>query len=258
MKHRALFGLTVLLQVAYLGVVAGYHGLRVQGGTKVLLETAPVDPLSIFRGRYVTLNYKISTLPTALLTDMDAANLKAGETVYVLLAKREGFWEAASIHARCPQTRTCLRGTVRDRAGDSLSLQYGIESFFLSEASADQIEEHRRNQWRTRREQPTEALEQLSTEDRRIKEARIPEWWLKTLKGELPQWVMEGLVTPEHSQRITAKYEDAFAHIREAEQAARTRQTASAPPSPLTIEVSVTSDGTGYPVRLFWEGREYR
>ena len=183
MKKPLLFGLIILGQLAYLGASIGYHQVQIHVGTRVLLKTAPVDPFSVFRGRYVDLRYDISQIPTALLGDADPKHLKQGDSVYVVLAQKDAFWEPMSAQTHRPSSGTFLRGRLQtDAFGNELWLLYGLESFFLSEASADSLEDQLRQVART--------------EDR------------------------------QHP--------------------------------PLHVEVAVAPDGTGYPVTLLWQGREYR
>lgn len=182
MTKRLLFGVVVASQLAYLGAAIGYHQARIHTGTKILLKTAPVDPLSIFRGRYLALSYDISRIPAGAPHDVEVSDLKTDDTVYVVLVKGHMFWEPVSVHTHKPSKGTFLRGRLRYRSGDELWIVYGIESFFLSETSADDIERN----------------------------------------------------------------------IREASRTAGRRDV------PLTVEVAVASDGTGYPVTLLWQGRAYR
>ena len=183
MKKPLLFGLIILGQLAYLGVGIGYHQAQIRAGTRILLKTAPVDPFSMFRGRYVALSYDISRIPTTLFRDADPKQLKQGDAVYVVLAQKGDFWEPVSVHTQRPSSGTFLRGRLQTNVfGSDLWLLYGLESFFLSEASADYIEDNLR-------------------------------------------------------------------------QVARTQGRQS---SPLHVEVAVAPDGTGYPVKLLWQGREYR
>jgi uncharacterized membrane-anchored protein len=183
MKKPLLFSLIILGQLAYLGTSIGYHQVQIRAGTRILLKTAPVDPFSMFRGRYVALRYDISRIPITLIKDADPKKLKPSDTVYVALAQKDAFWEPVSAHIQRPSNGTFLRGRLRSSVyGDELQLLYGLESFFLSEASADEIEGNLRQVART-----------------------------------------QGRQHP-----------------------------------PLHVEVAVARDGTGYPIKLLWQGREYR
>lgn len=184
MKKSLWFSLIVAGQLAYLGSTVAYHSVRVHTGTSVLLKTVPVDPWSVFRGRYVALNYDMSRLPTNLLKDADPSTLHTDDTVYVVLAKKETFWEPVSVHTHRPRNGIFLRGRLRShsRGIDELSIDYGMESFFLSEPSADELGK------------------------------KIRAFSMTSGRRDLP----------------------------------------------LTIEVSVSRDGTGYPVTLLWESQAYR
>ncbi|PIQ83795.1 MAG: hypothetical protein COV75_05560 [Candidatus Omnitrophica bacterium CG11_big_fil_rev_8_21_14_0_20_63_9] len=182
MNKPLLFGLILLGQLGYLGGTVGYHQARVNSGTRILLKTAPVDPFSMFRGRYVALSYEISRIPSSLLKDGDATQLKPGERVYVVLAQQGEFWEPVSVHVQRPAQGVFLLGRVRFSHEAHIQLLYGLESFFLSESSADYLDNTARRAIRRGQEQQ------------------------ETLR----------------------------------------------------VEVAVARDGTGYPRKLFWQGREYR
>jgi len=181
-RKKVSFGFVVALQLAYLGSTIFYHQARIHSGIRVLLKTEPVDPVSIFRGRYLQLNYSISRLLTSLVPEKRLSDFKTGNVVYVQLEKWDPFWEVVSVEQKRPSQGTFLRGRVQYRSGHELWILYGIEAFFLSEASASEIEKHIRSV--------------------------SPSVW-----KEAP---------------------------------------------PLTVEVAVAKDGTGYPVKLFWKGKEYR
>lgn len=182
MNKALIFGLIIAGQLGYLGSSVGYHQARVHSGTRILLKTVPVDPFSVFRGRYVALSYEISRIPSSLLKDGDAAQLKPGDRVYVVLAQRGEFWEPVSAQQQRPSEGVFLLGRVRYTHDNHVQLLYGLESFFLSESSADYLDDNARGRWR---------------------------------RGGEPQ-------------------------------------------ETLRVEVAVARDGTGYPRKLFWQGREYR
>lgn len=148
-KHRiGLLVLVVVLQTAALvGMVAIKHRTLVTG-TPVLLETMPVDPRSLFRGDYVTLNYAIGSL------DYDEVggdrDFERHDRIYVLLHEGETYWEPVSIHREMPAREPgtiAIGGEVQysgiwvdgqRRAG--INVRYGIESYFVPEGKGREIE----------------------------------------------------------------------------------------------------------------------
>lgn len=137
MSHRLKIVLAVAFQLLILAAIAGARQWTLATGTEVMLETVPVDPRDLFRGDYVTLNYRISTLNRQQLGSSD--EFVPGQTVYVGLEKREKYWEAVSLGRR-PPTGTFLRGTVVSRAETSMRVSYGIESYFVPEGTGRRIE----------------------------------------------------------------------------------------------------------------------
>ncbi len=129
-------------------------------GRTMVLQTAPVDPYSLFRGYYVTLGYDISTasnlenLPGAAVIKKQAAPsdgsniapslFNAARTVYVVLeAPAESGtpprpWKPVAVVDRYPTdlkaNQVVLRGThYRGR------ITYGLENYFIPEDERDQI-----------------------------------------------------------------------------------------------------------------------
>lgn len=123
-------------------------------GTPVVLDTAPVDPRSLFSGDYVMLRYGVSRLR------LDGPDSVGGERefrrhdpVYVLLRRGEPYWRAVSVHATMPAAspeQVVLRGEVirigTDRSARRpvearyLDVRYGIESYFVPEGEGRAIE----------------------------------------------------------------------------------------------------------------------
>lgn len=122
------------------------RALLLGSDTTVMLRTAPVDPTSLFRGKYDTLTYDITTLAT---TDLNEANLAKGDKVYVTLKQDGTFWAADGLSVTKPNPdggRPVIRGTVKwigarnGGASRSLRIDYGIESYFVPESQAGMLE----------------------------------------------------------------------------------------------------------------------
>jgi uncharacterized membrane-anchored protein len=130
----ALAGLQVLLP---LGIV-GWNELALATGTEVRLATVPVDPVDLFRGRYVTLRYEISR--ATLHEPVDT-----GETVYVPLRRVGETWIASGPATTSrPDSDTFIRGRARhgnDRPTE-IEVEYGIETYYADEDEAQELERH--------------------------------------------------------------------------------------------------------------------
>jgi uncharacterized membrane-anchored protein len=246
----------VLLQVLFIFCLISFHLSKINSGTRVLLETEPVDPLSVFRGRYIQLNYKISSLPSELLEK--GQTIKRDDIVYVALEKKEKYWQPAAIYKTKPKGENLifLRGKVSYTMRDKINLNYGIESFFLSETSADIIEQGSANRfnWREEEKRRQERINKLTDEDKIIYKSGANEWWIKTLNAQSAIWVKENIVNQEQAQKIREKYAQAWARIN----AALKDESEASRRQPLDVEVAVTKEGRGYPARIFWQGKEYR
>lgn len=134
MSKSTKFYLLILLQVLFLLTMVGTKIFTLKTGTKILLEVVPVDPRDIFRGEYARLNYKISTVS---LPEMQ--KIKENQIIYVTLRQAEIYWEAVSVSKEKPvlnMNEIFIAGKKRRGRG----IEYGIESYFVPEGKAIEIE----------------------------------------------------------------------------------------------------------------------
>lgn len=112
MNRRLIFYICILAQIGFLCVMIRSNARILSTGTRVLLETAPVDPHDLFRGEYAQLRYGISSVDVP-----SEYAMKQGDSVYVTLALKGKFWgvESASVEkpAGTPEGEVVIRGTVR-------------------------------------------------------------------------------------------------------------------------------------------------
>lgn len=97
---RGLVAIALLCGLV-LALVESRAGI-LRSGTEIRLATAPVDPRDLFRGDYVILNYRISTLEPAAL-DGDKA-FERNQTVFVRVAPgADGLAEAKGVYLARPE-----------------------------------------------------------------------------------------------------------------------------------------------------------
>ncbi|CAN7462576.1 GDYXXLXY domain-containing protein [Bosea sp. LjRoot237] len=149
-------GLAAILLLCGLTLVLVESRARIlRSGTEVRLATAPVDPRDLFRGDYVILNYKISTLDTSKL-DGDKT-FERNQPVFVSVAPgADGLAEAKGVYlARPAAGETVLEGKVvstgacvTNANGDpdcnagrrAIRVAYGLESYFVPQGTGRAIE----------------------------------------------------------------------------------------------------------------------
>jgi uncharacterized membrane-anchored protein len=265
MKKKYLILAIILLQLLFLSSMIWFHNEKLRNAARILLKTVPYDPVSIFRGNYAALRYEISSLPVTLLKDASFKDLKNGDELFVLLREKRGLWEAEAIYAKQPKNRggIYLRGRLKyyywgysNTAPKHLDFEYGIESFFLNEARAKEVDRLnlRGIDWQERDKERKKRLSGLDEETRRIFNAGIAtEWWMNKLNTESDVWVKEGLISAAAKDSICNKYAKAVEKTKAIEE-----ELSSTNQKPLFVEVAVDRNGYGYPVRLFVEGKEYR
>ncbi|MDA1128222.1 MAG: GDYXXLXY domain-containing protein [Chloroflexi bacterium] len=120
----------IILLVAFIAVKEN----TLRTGTSVVLQTVPVDPLSLLQGEYVNLRYEISEIPGDL-----HPVVRPGEQFYVqLLEDSDGVWRGIQYGQQKPgPDRVFMRGTVGERS----QLEFGINTYFIPEGTGRIIEQ---------------------------------------------------------------------------------------------------------------------
>jgi uncharacterized membrane-anchored protein len=162
---------TVAAGVICLGILGGMivvHAWPLWTGQTVLLRVAPVDPLDRFRGEYVQLTTPASNLlvgpievqgDRAIRVTVDEpwwaslpadprsrANALNRRVIYVQLEARgdRGEWLPVSISDAPIAGRPNLRGRVRSAVDDNgstrLSVDYGLDRYFVQVGKGKSIE----------------------------------------------------------------------------------------------------------------------
>jgi uncharacterized membrane-anchored protein len=127
-SRRVAFWMLVALQAVVPPALIGWNELALATGETVTLRTAPVDPIDLFRGRYVTLRYDISSLRRPL-------GAEPGDTVYVPLHHVGDHWTGELPRRRRPREHPFIRGTIT-----SSGITYGIETYYADEDEARSLE----------------------------------------------------------------------------------------------------------------------
>ena len=124
----------VCVQLAVPLGMAGLAEADLAFGREIRLKAEPVDPLDVFRGNYVILRYEISTLPVL-------AEVRRGEKVCARLDEAGGEWRASYADPGRPSgTVICGRARSDAAPGDSVGIEYGIETYYANAERAREIE----------------------------------------------------------------------------------------------------------------------
>ena len=132
---KIAFWATVAGQIILLLAFIAVKETTLRTGTSVLLQTVPVDPLSLLQGEYVGLDYEIANISDEI------PNSRQGDTIYIqLLEDAEGVWRGIAYTLNKPDAdRVFIKGTVT-RAG---RLEFGINTYFIPEGTGHIIERSR-------------------------------------------------------------------------------------------------------------------
>ena len=119
---RLIIALAVLILIA--GSFILYLSFPLLTGTTIILKTQPVDPLDLFRGQYLTINYEISRVNLS-------EGFKEGDAVYVSLKEgSDKIWHADKILSSKPESGVFIKGAAK-QSWRGLAVEYGIEQYFF-------------------------------------------------------------------------------------------------------------------------------
>jgi uncharacterized membrane-anchored protein len=138
-----------LVQCGVLGWMIQSRASILSHGTEIVLKTEPVDPRDLLRGDYVTLGYEVSQIPAKEITAPAGGWYTEGSYVYVVLKKGgDGVWARSRASAEpisdLKGDELLLRGRARftfePQSEQTVSVDYGIERFYVPEGEGRAIE----------------------------------------------------------------------------------------------------------------------
>jgi len=136
-RRRKLALLAVVcVQLAVPLGMAGLAEADLAFGDEIRLRAQPVDPLDVFRGNYVVLTYDISRLQVVY-------EVRRGQRLCADLFQSEpGVYGARYAYDQPPTEGSSICGRARSdaRGGESVGIEYGIETYFASAERASEIE----------------------------------------------------------------------------------------------------------------------
>ncbi len=139
MSFKLKFWSVVGFQLFLLFAMMGYKQVTLVTGQRILLKTVPVDPRDMFRGDYVALRYDISTV---MNWQTGQSGFQRGDTIYVTLHRYGRFWVIQSAAKVPPEEGTLfLKGKVESTSQENLRAIYGIESYFMPEGKALELQQ---------------------------------------------------------------------------------------------------------------------
>ena len=133
-RRRIALAVVVCVQLAVPLAMAGLAEADLAFGQEIRLRAEPVDPTDIFRGNYVVLRYDISRLAVV-------DRIQRGDRVCARLQEADGAWHARYADTREP-SGTTICGRARDDAepGETVAVEYGIETYYANAERAREIE----------------------------------------------------------------------------------------------------------------------
>jgi uncharacterized membrane-anchored protein len=151
-KRAVLAGATCVLILS--GMIVG-HAWPLWAGRVVTMKVVPVDPRDLFRGEYVHLQTAATqlyrqggTMPQgsswSYVQPLDRVfeESRRGSILYVQLApSASGDYVPVSVSLKPQAGSLNLRGRTKYPSGTYLSLDYGLDSFYMQEGKSRRVEE---------------------------------------------------------------------------------------------------------------------
>jgi uncharacterized membrane-anchored protein len=137
----------LLIALFWIIIIVGFIAMQeftLQTGKEVLLKTVPVDPRDLFRGDYVILSYEISTIDLNEIPSYQS-NFVQGDKLYLSLNIEQEYATPVKVSKTKPEDGLFIKGKVIRVSDSRLSIEYGIESYFVPEGKGYQIESLRRD-----------------------------------------------------------------------------------------------------------------
>jgi len=147
-KLKRLFIAIIVIQVVFLLGLVGYREAILINGRTAILQTVPVDPRDLFKGEYVSLRYEISTLGQNVNNPGEKSyrlygSFDEGDTAYVTLTTvGSSNLYLTAVQAGEPHEKADLfiKGRVTSSKDGTITVEYGIEQYFVPEGRGLEIE----------------------------------------------------------------------------------------------------------------------
>jgi len=153
-KVKKLFFAVIIVQIVFLLGIVGYRETILALGRTAVLQTVPVDPRDLFKGEHVILRYEISTIdeksnvPSARPYRL-IGEINEGDTVYVGIPEDSSAINAADrykpLYVRTDnpsgETDLFIKGKVTSQKDNIITVEYGIERYFVPEGHGLEIEQ---------------------------------------------------------------------------------------------------------------------
>ena len=133
-------GLWIVLAVAQLAVpawmIVGEERI-LRDGRVLKLQTRPVDPADVFRGRYVALGYAVEQVPRELAP----GHFDHEDTAYLELREGpDGFGEVVRLHKEKPAGDLVLKTTVTFLTPEMVGVELPFNRYYMDENMAPDAE----------------------------------------------------------------------------------------------------------------------
>ncbi len=148
MNKRNTFIIAVAIPLLILLAMTVKPAASVLLGQEILLKTVAVDPNDLFRGEYVALDFKISTIRKSMLPD--SVKQYTGKQMkdiplFVSLKPEGKFYVVDTVSEKKPDLGIYLKAKLRyydyNDMADSVHLDYSLDKYFVKQGSGKELQE---------------------------------------------------------------------------------------------------------------------
>ena len=135
-KHILIaFAITAIAQLAIPLKMVYDSEITATEGTEYKFRTQPIDPSDPFRGKYITLNYDVSSF------DSKDTTWVQGETVYAeVITDSAGFAKLSSLSRNIPKESDYFKTVVRYQIHETVTLEIPFDRYYMEESKAYEAE----------------------------------------------------------------------------------------------------------------------
>lgn len=137
------FWIPVALQLLIIVSVPAPKAYTLATGKTIFLETIPVDPYDILRGRYVTLGYKVADWQTLKKLPGWQSRFKEESEFYLILEGDNNFispWQVVAVSKDYPKTLDPNQIALKASGAAWWGANLGIHQYYIPEDIGDGLE----------------------------------------------------------------------------------------------------------------------
>jgi hypothetical protein len=134
--RASLLGVVAAVQLGFVGSLVWRSEATLESGRAYRFRTEPIDPVDLFRGRYVALRF-----PTTSLPQVEAPPFTEGDAAWARISGgADGFAEFISLHHQPPEDWDALEVEIVSANRTRTPVRPSFDRFYMDEDEAPALE----------------------------------------------------------------------------------------------------------------------